>query len=96
METMIQVNELTKVFGSHCLRRMSDRLFDGHVLGSEESGLQNYREYRTFTCLVQADLVDNTGVHPVERIEPVVWFAEERIAFQLCECTHIDISAFQL
>ena len=37
METMIQVNELTKVFGSHCLRRMSDRLFDGH----EESGLQN-------------------------------------------------------
>ena len=41
METMIQVNELTKVFGSHCLRRMSYRLFDGHVLGSEESGLQN-------------------------------------------------------
>ncbi|WP_302989311.1 hypothetical protein [Paraprevotella clara] len=41
METMIQVNELTKVFGSHCLCRMSGRLFDGHVSGGEESGLQN-------------------------------------------------------
>ena len=41
MEKMIQVNELTKVLGSHCLCRMSGRLFDGHVLGSEESGLQN-------------------------------------------------------
>ena len=41
METMIQVNELMKVFGSHCLRRMSGRLFEGYMLGSEESGLQN-------------------------------------------------------
>ena len=41
METMIQVTELTKVFRSHFLSRVPDRLFDGHVLGSEESGLQN-------------------------------------------------------
>ena len=41
MKTMIQVNELMKVFGSHFLRHVSDRLFDGHVLGEEEAGLQN-------------------------------------------------------
>ncbi len=41
METMIQVNELMKVFGSHFLRHVSDRLFDGRVSGGEESGLQN-------------------------------------------------------
>lgn len=42
METMIQVNELTKVSKSHLLRRISGRLFDGHVLGGEAAGLQNF------------------------------------------------------